>query len=46
MGSANSGAGPSTSTRGATVVIGSAATGGGGAPHSASQWVSCSDEVA
>ena len=31
---------------GATVVIGSGATGGGGAPHSASHCVSCADEVA
>jgi hypothetical protein len=43
---ASSVAGPSTTSPGATVVIGSAATGDGGEPHSARHWVSCSDEVA
>jgi hypothetical protein len=46
MVSANCGAGPSTTKPGATVAIGSGATGGGGALHSTSHWLSCSDEVA
>ncbi len=41
MVSASSGAGPSTTRPGATVVIGSAATGDGGEPHSARHWLSC-----
>ncbi len=41
MASANSGAGPSTGTPGATAVMGSEATGDGGAPHSASHWLNC-----
>ena len=46
MVSANWAAGPSVTTPGATVVMGSGATGGGGAPHSVSHWVSCADDVA
>src|SRR5690606_11278278 len=36
--SVSSAAGPSTSTPGATVAIGSVATGGAGTPHSRSHW--------
>lgn len=46
MVSASSVAGPSTSTPGATVVIGSGATGAAGTPHSDNQPLSCFEDVA
>src|SRR5215213_1274078 len=46
MVSAKAAAGPSATTPGAITVIGRGATGGGGAPHSASHWVSCALETA
>jgi hypothetical protein len=46
MSSSSSGAGPSTTARGATALTGSMATGGSGAYHSVSHFVSWSFDVA